>query len=120
MNSYYQSINDLILKSTFMKNFYQIMLSEYLISIAVGMTVANSFTDIVKAINTGLILPILTIFSKNKQVFQFSPIISSVFMFVLVTFLVYVFILTPINSLRNVFIYNNTNNNTNINEEKKN
>jgi len=80
------------------------MLSQDLVNVAVGLTIATSFTDVVKAINTGLILPILTMFSKNnRHLFQFAPIISSIFLFLLVTLLVYVLILLPVNNLRNRF-----------------
>ena len=84
-----------------MKDFYQVMLSRDIVNVSVALIIATSFTDITKEINTGLILPILTMFSKNKHVFKFAPIISSIFLFLVVTFLVYVLILLPINNLRN-------------------
>ena len=97
MDNYYQNT---IFKSKFMKDFYQVMLSQDLVNVTVGLTIATSFTEVVKAINTGLILPILTLFSKNRQFFQFAPVISSMFLFLLVTFLTYVLILLPVNNLR--------------------
>jgi large-conductance mechanosensitive channel len=107
MNNYYQSLDNIFFKNKFMKNFYQIMLSQNLINIAVALTISTSFTDIIKAINDGLIVPILTIFSKNRKFFQIAPIISNIFLFVIVTFLVYVLILIPINNLRNRILFDN-------------
>jgi len=114
MNNYYENIDNVLFKNKFMKDFYEIMLSQNLVNVAVALTISTSFTDVVKAINTGLILPILTVFSKNRQFFQFAPIISNLFLFILVTFLAYVLILLPINNLRNRLNLNNK-----INKETK-
>ena len=94
-------MNNVVFENKFMKDFYQVMLARDLVNVSVALIIATSFTDVTKAINTGLILPILTAFSKNKHVFQFAPIISNIFLFLVVTFLVYVLILLPINNLRN-------------------
>jgi len=93
-------INKIFVDNEFMKNFYDVMLSPGLINIATGLTVAISFTEVVGSINNGVILPILSRLSKNKQPFKLTPIISSIFMFILVSLLVYTFILLPINKLR--------------------
>lgn len=73
MNNYYQSLDNIFFKNKFMKNFYQIMLSENLINIAVALTISTSFTDVIKAINDGLIVPILTMFSKIENFFKLLP-----------------------------------------------
>ena len=94
-------MDNVLFKNKFMKDFYQIMLSQDLVNVTVGLTIATSFTDVTKAINTGIILPILTLFSKNnRHFFQFAPVISSMFLFLLVTFITYVLILLPVNKLR--------------------
>jgi len=99
-------INTIFLDNDFMRNFYQVMLSPGLINIATGLTVAASFTEVITSINKGLITPILTVLSKNKQPLHLAPIISSLFMFIIVSLLVYTFILLPINNLRNTILNN--------------
>jgi large-conductance mechanosensitive channel len=89
------------MNNSFFKNFYEVILSQDLVNISIGLTIATSFTDVIKAMNVGVILPILTIFSKKPHLFQIAPIISSIFLFLVVTFLCYVLILLPINKLRN-------------------
>jgi large-conductance mechanosensitive channel len=118
MNTYSENINYVLFKNQFMRNFYQTMLSQNLVNVTIALTIAISFTDIVKSMNVGLITPLLTIFSKNRKAFQIAPIIGNIILFILITFLVYIFILYPIMRLRSILALNNNQTNLNNQENK--
>ena len=90
-----------LIDNIFLRNFFQSVLTPSLVNVAVGVTIANSVTDVVKSIKISLVTPMLTFFSKNPVPFEFSPLISSIFMMICVLLFVYIIILVPINKLRN-------------------
>jgi len=94
-----------------MKGFRSFLLRGNVVDLAVGIVIGAAFTAVVNGFVTAFLTPIVglvtsstgdfskKIFTVDKVAFPYGALISAVISFVLVAFVVYYFVVTPVNRL---------------------
>ena len=76
------------------------ILSPTFTNILLALVISGLLTKLLTTITECIVMPLLSLFSKNKKSFQINPIISHIIVFIITIYIIYYFFIIPLEKLR--------------------